>query len=197
MGLRFAGWMRGSAGYRLADRRPRIYSRRFTGGGVSICIQRQGVKWGATAYLAPCHRRHVGGYLPAGRNNRLGKRWKRGFPSRLGVGEKSGGDRGVYCARQDSNLQPRGSKPRALSNCATGAQAALIDCGSRGQSGEHASAAVAVYSHAPHTGALQRAPPPFYPFFSNCASNTMRLEAKSAFLTNAAASAAPCSRSMF
>ena len=28
----------------------------------------------------------------------------------------------IYCARQDSNLQPRGSKPRALSNCATGAQ---------------------------------------------------------------------------
>ena len=27
------------------------------------------------------------------------------------------------CARQDSNLQPRGSKPRALSNCATGAYA--------------------------------------------------------------------------
>ena len=28
----------------------------------------------------------------------------------------------AQCARQDSNLQPRGSKPRALSNCATGAQ---------------------------------------------------------------------------
>ena|GEM_PF-3180738 len=32
----------------------------------------------------------------------------------------------IYCARQDSNLQPRGSKPRALSNCATGASTRLI-----------------------------------------------------------------------
>ena len=31
----------------------------------------------------------------------------------------------INCARQDSNLQPRGSKPRALSNCATGAR---IEC---------------------------------------------------------------------
>ena len=28
----------------------------------------------------------------------------------------------IYCARQDSNRHTSGSKPRALSNCATGAQ---------------------------------------------------------------------------